>query len=79
MHLLALHKIARSGDGLAPELQRLLAAREAQSTETRIVPLRHFNPAIPDVAGGFQRNTASEDDRRWRESQPQPRLRRPPI
>lgn len=53
MHLLALHTIARSGDGLAPELQRLLSAREAQSADTCIVPLRSFNPAIPDVAGGF--------------------------
>jgi hypothetical protein len=78
MHLLALHTIARSGDGLAPELQRLLSAREAQSADTSIVQLRRFNPAIPDVAGGFPQNTASKDDPRSRERERQPRLRRPP-
>ncbi|MEQ1954956.1 hypothetical protein [Mesorhizobium sp. CN2-181] len=78
MHLLALHRIARSGDGLASELQRLLSAREAQSADTRIVQLRRFNPAIPDVAGGFPQQTLSGDDPRSRERQPQPRPRRPP-
>jgi hypothetical protein len=77
MLLLALHRIARPGDGLAPELQRLLSAREAESTDTRIVPLRRFNPAIPDVAGGFPHRTTTEDDPS-RESQRQTRLRRPP-
>jgi hypothetical protein len=54
MHLLALHKIARSGDGLAPELQRLLSAVETQSTNIRVVPLRRFNPAIPEIAGAYR-------------------------
>jgi hypothetical protein len=53
MHLMALHQIARSGDGLAPELLRLFAAREAQAADTRLVSLRNFNPAIPDVAGAY--------------------------
>jgi hypothetical protein len=78
MHLLALHKIARSGDGLAPELQRLLSAVEAESTDTSIVQLRRFNPAIPDVAGGFPQKTTSEENPRIRERKRQPRLRRPP-
>jgi len=78
MHLLALHRIARSGDGLAPELRRLLSAREAQAAGARIVPLSRFNPAIPDVAGGFSQRTASGDHLRLRESKSQPRLMRPP-
>ncbi len=78
MHLLALHRIARSGDGLTPELQRLLSAREAQSTDTSIVPLRRFNPAIPEVAGGFPQRMTVEDEPRSRERQRQPRLRHPP-
>jgi len=32
---------------------RASVAREALSARTSIVPLRRFNPAIPDVAGGF--------------------------
>ncbi|MCO5083837.1 MAG: hypothetical protein M9955_19540 [Rhizobiaceae bacterium] len=78
MHLLALHRIARSGDGLTPELQRLLSAREAQSADTRIVPLRRFNPYIPDIAGGFPQQKLSEDDPRNSERQRHPRFRRPP-
>ena len=78
MRLLAPHTIARHGDGLARELQRLLSAREAQSADPRIVPLRQFNPAIPDVAAGFPQNTAFKDDPRRRERERQPRLRRPP-
>jgi hypothetical protein len=78
MHLLALHTIARPGDGLAPELQRLLSGRAAQSIDTRIVQLRRFNPAIADVAGEFQQQSAPGNDPRLRESKRQPRLRRPP-
>lgn len=66
MHLLALHRIARSGDGLTRELQRVLSAREAESADTRNVPLRRFNPYIPDVAGEFPQRTKSEDNLRTR-------------
>ena len=51
MQLLALHAIARHGDGLAPELQRLLAQRNAMATHPKIVELRSFDAAIPQVAG----------------------------
>jgi len=78
MHLLALHRIARSGDGLAPELQRLLSARESQFTDPQILPLGRFHPAIPDVAGGFPQQTLSEDDPLSRERQRHAQLRRPP-
>jgi hypothetical protein len=53
MHLLVLHRIARPGEGLAPGPLHLLSAREDQAAGTRIVPLRHFNPAVPDIAGAF--------------------------
>lgn len=51
MHLLALNRIARGGDGLAPEFLTLLARRDAIATDPKIVHLRSFNLALPDVAG----------------------------
>jgi hypothetical protein len=53
MHMLALHRIARCGDGLAPELIQLLSARKVQTADAHIVPLRRFNRSIPDVAGAL--------------------------
>lgn len=77
MHLLALHRIARCGDGLAPELRRLLSVREGQSVDTRIAPLRRFNPAVPDVAGGLSQQTSFEYDPLYSDRQRYPQLRRP--
>jgi hypothetical protein len=51
MLLLNLHHVAREGDGLAPELLKLLAHRSAIGGDPNIVPLRDFNPGIPNAAG----------------------------
>ena len=61
MHLLARHTIARTGDGPAPELLRLLSVHEAQTADKRLVPLRRFNPAIPEIAGTFPDRREPQD------------------
>ena len=51
MNLLKLHQRAKQGDGLVEPFRLLLEHRRALDMDPRITELRHYNPAIPDVAG----------------------------
>lgn len=51
MLLLSMHRIARHGDGLAPELITLVGQRSALGATANVINLREFNPAIPHAAG----------------------------
>ena len=51
MILFNLHGLAREGDGLAPELLKLLTHRSAVACDPKVVALRSFNSAIPNAAG----------------------------
>ncbi len=51
MNLLGLHHLARNGDGLIDPFLQLAQHRRAIEMDPRIVELRYYNMAIPDVAG----------------------------
>jgi hypothetical protein len=51
MTLLHLHHIGINGDGLDPKILELLSHGNAIVADPKVVPLRQFNLAIPDVSG----------------------------